>query len=245
MMKSMVAAPLKARRQYDPAFKREAVAKWLESGKSAEVVAQELGLSPARLHAWRSLLSPPAREVRAASGFGAYEVTRFMLRLLRGSLSIADIERHLLKPIGRSELTKLRQAALDGPLYLRRRAQVVIFYRSGINLEAIMRVLILSRNAVKRYILSFEVGGADGLLKRRHWKCGTKPENPKLREVVLSIIHSPPSRFGFNRTSWTIKLMKDALQLKGYLIGKNNVSRIVRAEGYGFWKAKVCLTRAF
>ena len=36
--------------------------------------------------------------------------------------------------------------------------------------------------------------------------------------------------------------MKDALQSKGYLIGKNNVSRIVKAEGYGFWKAKVCLT---
>ena len=105
-----------------------------------------------------------------------------------------------------------------------------------------MRVLILGRNAVKGYIRSFEAGGADGLLARRHWKCGMKPENPKLREIVLSIIHSPPSRFGFNRTSWTIKLLKDALQSKGYLIGKNNISRIVKAEGYGFWKAKVCLT---
>ena len=238
----MAATPVKIRRHYDATFKREAVAKWLASGKSAEVVAHELGLSPSRLFAWRSLLGPPVREVRAAAEFKTYEATTFMLRIIRGSLSIPDIETHLSKPIGRSELAKLRQAALDEPLYLRRRAQAVIFYRSGINLEAIMRVLILSRNAVKRYIRSFEAGGADGLLKRRHWKCGTKPENPKLREVVLSIIHSPPSRFGFNRTSWTIKLMKDALQSKGYLIGKNNISRIVRAEGYGFWKAKVCLT---
>ena len=105
-----------------------------------------------------------------------------------------------------------------------------------------MRVLILSRGALKRYNRSFEAGRVDGLLERRHWKRGTKPENPKLREVVLSIMHSPPSIFGFNRTSWTIKLMKDALQSKGYLIGKNNISRIVKAEGFGFWKAKVCLT---
>ena len=221
----MTAVRVKVRRQFDATFKREAVAKWLASGKSAEVVAHELGLSPDRLFAWRSLLGPPVREVRAAAGFKTYEATTFMLRIIRGSLSIADIETHFLKPVGRSELAKLRQAALDELHYLRRSAQAVIFYRSGINLEAIMRFLILSRNAVKRYIRSFEAGGADGLLERRHWKRGTKPENPKLREVVLSI-----------------KLMKEALQSKGYLIGKNNISRIVKAEGYGFWKAKVCLT---
>lgn len=238
----MTTVRVKVRRQYDATFKREAVAKWLASGKSAEVVAHELGLNPSRLFAWRSLLGPPVREVRAASGFRAYEATTFMLRIIRGRLSIADIEKHLLKPVGRSELAKLRQAALDELHYLRRRAQAVIFYRSGINLEAIMRFLILGRGAVKRYIRSFEAGGADGLLERMHWKRGTKPQNPKLREVVLSIMHSPPSIFGFNRTSWTIKLMKDALQSKGYLIGRNNISRIVKAEGYGFWKAKVCLT---
>jgi transposase/transposase-like protein len=226
----MSAAPLKVRRHYEATFKREAVAHWLASGKSAEVVAHELDLIPDRLFAWRSLLDPAA------------EATTFMLRVIRGSLSIADIQTHLRKPINRSELAKLRHAALDEPLYLRRRAQSVIFYRSGISVSAIMRVLILSRNAVKRYIRRFEAGGADALLEPGHWKCGTQAENPKLREMVLSIIHSPPSSFGFNRTSWTIKLMKDAMQGKGYLIGRNAISRIIRAEGYGFWKAKVCLT---
>jgi hypothetical protein len=36
--------------------------------------------------------------------------------------------------------------------------------------------------------------------------------------------------------------MKAAMQAKDYLIGRNVISRIIRAEGYGFWKAKVCLT---
>ncbi len=242
MLKHMTAAPVKIRRHYGAVFKREAVAIWLASGRSAEVVAHELGLNPGRLVAWRSVLGPPVREVKAASGFKSYEATTFMLRVIQGNLSIADLETCIVKPISRPELAKLRQTALDGSLYLRRRAQAVIFYRSGISMAAIMRVLILSRNAVKRYFRSFEADGAGGLLERRHWACGTKPENPKLREVVLSIIHSPPSGFGFNRTSWTIKLMKAALQSKGYLIGKNNISRIVKAAGYGFWKAKVCLT---
>lgn len=145
----MTAAPTKVRRQYDATFKREAVAKWLASGKSAKVVAQELGLIPDRLFAWRSLLGPPAAQKgRAAAGFSNHEATSFMLRIIRGSLSIAGIETHLLKPIEHSELAKLHQASLDEVPYLRRRAQAVIFYRSGISLEAIMRVLILSRNAL-------------------------------------------------------------------------------------------------
>jgi transposase len=223
-------APVKVRRHYDAVFKREAVAHWLASGKSAEIVAHEMGLSPDRLFVWRSFSNP------------ADDATTFMRRLIRGGLSIADIETHLLKPIGRSELAKLRQAALNAQLSLRRRAQAVIFYRSGIGLAAIMRLLVLGRNTVKRYIRRFDSGGADELLEPRHWKRGTKAQNPKLREVVLSIIHSPPSRFGFNRASWTIRLMKDAMQAKGYLVGRNVISRIIRAEGYGFWKAKVCLT---
>jgi transposase-like protein len=33
-------------RQYDPTFQLEAIRSWLGGGKSVEVVAQELGLSP-------------------------------------------------------------------------------------------------------------------------------------------------------------------------------------------------------
>ena len=51
MMKSMVAAHVKVRRHYDALFKREAVAEWLASGKSAEIVAHELDLIPDRLFA--------------------------------------------------------------------------------------------------------------------------------------------------------------------------------------------------
>ena len=180
--------------------------------------------------------------VKVAPGKLKRDATTFMLHLIRGRLSLADIEPHLVKATERSDLVKLRQAALNEPSFVRRKAQAVIFHQCGISLAAIMRVLILGRNTVKRYIRRFKAGGADGLLARTRWKAGTKAQNLQLREVVLSIIHSPPSGFGFNRTSWTIKLMKDALLSKGYLIGKNNISRIIKAEGYGFWKAKVCLT---
>lgn len=59
-MKPLKESSIKTRRQYDPTFKREAVQNWLASGKSAEVVAQELGLSPSRLFTWKRLLFPDA-----------------------------------------------------------------------------------------------------------------------------------------------------------------------------------------
>lgn len=48
------AAPTKQRRRkYDPTFKREAVALWQKSGKSAEEIAAELGIREKQLYGWK------------------------------------------------------------------------------------------------------------------------------------------------------------------------------------------------
>jgi transposase-like protein len=44
------------RRKFDETFKREAVQNWLHSGKSAEVVGEELGITANLLYAWRKLI---------------------------------------------------------------------------------------------------------------------------------------------------------------------------------------------
>ncbi len=67
-MKSLNESQGKTRRKYDAAFKLEAVRNWILSGKTAEVVAKELGLSPDRLFAWRRLLPPDAAGGGAAAG---------------------------------------------------------------------------------------------------------------------------------------------------------------------------------
>lgn len=58
----------KTRRKFDETFKREAVQNWLDSGKSASVVARELGLHPNRLYAWRDRLAP-AIGAKTPAGF--------------------------------------------------------------------------------------------------------------------------------------------------------------------------------
>lgn len=56
----MKAVPVQPRRKYDKTFKFQAVENWIRSGKSAEVIGQELGIAANRLYAWRSDFGPPA-----------------------------------------------------------------------------------------------------------------------------------------------------------------------------------------
>jgi transposase len=59
------------RRKFDETFKREAVQNWLNSGKSAEVVAQELGLTASLLYAWSRLVPAVAGGRATASKPGS------------------------------------------------------------------------------------------------------------------------------------------------------------------------------
>lgn len=57
-MKEAVVREIKTRKKFDRNFKQEAVALWLNSGKSAQVVAAELGLRDKQLYAWKKAVVP-------------------------------------------------------------------------------------------------------------------------------------------------------------------------------------------
>ena len=65
MIKPITQAAARTHRKFDDTFKRQAVGNWLSSGKSAEVIAQELGLNANLLYAWRKRFAP--EDARRAS----------------------------------------------------------------------------------------------------------------------------------------------------------------------------------
>jgi transposase len=168
-------------------------------------------------------------------------VKLFMLRLMQGHVPFQLIAEHVGHKVDQIELRKLYDAALNRPRHLERRALTIIYYLYGIGNKTIMEFLGISRNTVKRYIRKFQTSGVDSFLDARH-ESTKRPNDPKLLETLLSIIHTPPKVFGYNRTSWTIKLLKLTLEKQGYKVGKNNVSKLVKNAGYRFWKAKEVLT---
>src|SRR6476660_6992128 len=60
--------PAKARRKFDDTFRQEAVNHWLSSGKSADVIAEELDLNANQLYAWKKRFAPADAGGRAADG---------------------------------------------------------------------------------------------------------------------------------------------------------------------------------
>ncbi len=72
--------PTNPRRKYNAPFKREAVKHWLASGKSAQAIAQELGIGAERLYVWKQRFSPvgpdEADDLRAQLEVARQELAR-------------------------------------------------------------------------------------------------------------------------------------------------------------------------
>jgi transposase-like protein len=86
---------VRVHRKFDQTFKREAVLNWLQSGKSAAVVGQELGINANLLYAWRGLVAEaaPGRTAAAKPGSvadlqGQLEAAQRELRHVREQCTI-------------------------------------------------------------------------------------------------------------------------------------------------------------
>src|SRR6266498_5233089 len=55
MMKEAAVSTKKPRRKFDPNVKREAVALWQNSGKSAQEIATQLGIGEGQLYQWKKV----------------------------------------------------------------------------------------------------------------------------------------------------------------------------------------------
>ena len=98
MIKPIKQTSGRTHRKFDPTFKREAVANWLSSGKSAEVIAQELGLSANLLYGWRKPL--PLYDARCASNGakpGSVADLQSQLDAARRELARVSEQRDILK----------------------------------------------------------------------------------------------------------------------------------------------------
>ena len=63
-----------------------------------------------------------------------------------------------------------------------------------------------------------------------------------LKEAVFKLLHSPPSDHGFNRTTWKVDELQQAVKKMGLTLGKQAISGIIKKAGYRWLKAKKVLT---
>lgn len=122
----------------------------------------------------------------------------------------------------------------------RKRSLLITFHLIGIHPETISEFLIYNSRTVRRYIKRFDIIDDPYLLKRRDKE--KKEDNTELKQKLFEILHSPPSNFDINRTTWTIDLLTEVLKDRNTGIGKNTISKMLRNEGYVFRKTREVLT---
>jgi transposase len=86
-MKEIAVSGKRTRRKFDINFKREAVALWQNSGKSAREIAQQLGVLEHQLYEWKKVVMPnvPAGDLQAENA------------ALRRELALVCQQRDILK----------------------------------------------------------------------------------------------------------------------------------------------------
>jgi transposase-like protein len=102
-MKPLKQTSVKSRRKFDETFKREALNNWLSSGKSAEVIAEELGLHSNLLYAWKKRFAPVdagGRSLAAAKPGSAADLQAQLDAALRENRHLREQRDILKKTLG-------------------------------------------------------------------------------------------------------------------------------------------------
>lgn len=165
----------------------------------------------------------------------------WMLKLLQGRINDSELEEKLAGKLDSSDIHLLFNYVLNEPLRYRNRAMTILAHSNHISKSAIGNFLFLDRQTINRYIKQFESDGVEKLMDMS--KNGVKKfEDQKYIDLVFEILHSPPSEYDINRTTWKMDDLHRVMAEKGFSIARSGIRKIIKDVGYSFRKAKRVLT---
>lgn len=169
-------------------------------------------------------------------------VHEFWLRKLsQGKFQVDDLIADLSEAIPQEDVEKLHDCILNMSLRYRNRAVCVLSVCKGVPKIIISRHLLISKSTVARSIKSYELHGVNAIISDLSLNT-LKYEKKEYIDKTFSILHSPPSSYGFNRTSWRLVDLKAAMDRDGMSIAKSGLEKIIHNAGYSYRKAKTVLT---
>ena len=165
----------------------------------------------------------------------------WMLRMVQGKINVDEIETRFSEYLDIESIRILYSYLLEGSLRYRKRSITIFAHLNKISRRKIADFLGLNRTTVRGYIKKFETNGTEGLynFSRKETK---KCEEPRYKENVFKILHSPPSCYGLNRTMWRMEDLYQIMKQEDFALSKTGIRKIIKSEGYRFIKAKKVLT---
>jgi transposase len=138
-----------------------------------------------------------------------------------------------------AELSCLANLIKTGRPRERKKAIAVIASLKCIPPGIIADCLQLNRRAIGRYLDLYHKGGITKLFSRRKPK-ETNEEGDK--HLLFALLHTPPSGYGINRTTWKMDDLHKILIDTGHRMSQERIRRLIRSAGFRWRKAKVVLT---
>ena len=165
----------------------------------------------------------------------------WVYKLLQGELNCKQLEEQLSETLDTNTVRQLHRCVLNEPLRNRNRAITILAYSSHFAMRSIARSLFLNRKTVRNYVQRFESGGSQKLfdMTRNEMK---KYENPEYADKLFEALHTPPSTYGINRTTWRMEDLCLIMRQIRLPISRVNIRKILKTAGYRILKAKRVLT---
>jgi len=167
--------------------------------------------------------------------------TDWIINLLQGKISYDELEMQFSELIDSDSIKELNQRIHSEALRHRNRAIAIFANHRNIPINSIANILGCQRNTIRSYFNKFNIGGIERLFNFSRKKI-KKFEEPKYIETVFKILHSPPSVYGYNRTTWRMEDLYRTLAKEGHSLSKPYIRQIIKKAGYRFLKAKKVLT---
>jgi transposase len=161
----------------------------------------------------------------------------WMIQVLLADDPLPQLQREFPNAI---ELSRLSHFISTGRLPERKKAMAVVASLKRIPVMATAKCLQIRPRAVTRYFNRYGLGGTTELFRCR--RAIGKKDDEQDRQFLFSVLHTPPSAYGINRTSWKMDDLHRILTDTGHRMSHERIRRMIKAAGFRWRKAKVVLT---
>ena len=117
----------------------------------------------------------------------------------------------------------------------------VLARERGIGQSNVCSFLYLAKKTATKYWSDYKRGGTAALFARRT-SGRQKSNDERIKETVFALLHSPPSTYGINRSTWRFTDLQSVLRSQGNPLCRDVIRTIIKGAGYKWRKARVVLT---
>jgi transposase len=179
------------------------------------------------------------KETRAVAKRRASQTASdWMRKVLQGEEPLNVVAKEVGDLLG---LNDLLAAVAEGRLAVRNRALAVLARKKGIRLSIVCAFLNLCKRSVLKYCRHYDEGGVE-LLMAKTTRSSRKFDKDSNRQAIFSLIHTPPSNQGINRTTWRMADLEEVLRRQGTPLCREVIRKILKEAGFKWRSARVVLT---